>query len=287
MTKQSKVFITGANEAVGHYMVQEFEDAQYTDNRHIDLANRDHIRIQLAEYSPDIIIHCQEISSLDRCHKENEEALLKNAIATMRMSEYAKENAVIIYISSGSVFGEEGKMMPEEDHPDILPVNYYATTKLYGEWLLRNNKKKGQKIIVIRTSWVFGKKNNKFVEQVLPKIKDNETIYAVDDVRGMPTYAGDLARFVKAVVEHVDEFGDETVLHFTNQESASRFDLANKMKDILNSTSNIIPVKNQYFDAAFKRPSREYLGMDKTMAKIPFEYRDWEVALREYITNTK
>jgi dTDP-4-dehydrorhamnose reductase len=250
----------------------------------MDVSNRDHVRIQLAYHKPSIIVHTAGMTSLEKCEKHPKQAMLSNAVPSIFLTEYADPEALIIYVSTGQVFGLNGGQMPEEYFTQFKPTNMYATSKYYGEVFLLHTRQKRQRIVIIRTSWLFGRGGEKFTDRIINDLVQNKPIAAVEDMRGAPTYARDLAYFIRHIIEHQDKLFEENVLHFTNQDTASRYDVAISIKEYIGSHSIIEPVPNDYFSSPVKRPSREYLSMEHTMSLFPdFLYRDWNIALRDYL----
>jgi dTDP-4-dehydrorhamnose reductase len=274
------ILITGANGVVGSYVNQLFPDAYAPINKKLDISNKNNIRIQLLHYSPDIIINCASMTDLEICEKNPIKSLLSNSLAPLYLSEYASDNALIIHISTGQVFGTDGKLLPGIDHKIFRPTNMYALSKYYGEVFLDNNRKKGQTVVIIRTSCVFGNNGNKFIEKIIPKLKNNEDIYADTELRTQITYAKDLALFIKFIVNNRKKLYESNVFHFTNTGTANRYEIAQELLKILNSGSKIIPVEYKYFKSPVIRPSREYISIDKTEQLFPI--RSWQESIYEY-----
>lgn len=65
--------------------------------------------------------------------------------------------------------------------------------------------------LLVRTSWLFGKEGNDFVKKMIELMDEKERISVVNDQRGRPTYADDLA---EAVLSILDESG---IYHFANE----------------------------------------------------------------------
>ncbi len=275
--------LTGANGTLGSYLA-DLPDTYLATRSKLDVSKRDHVRIQFAHHQPSVIIHTAGLTSLEACEKNPKKAMFVNAMPSFYLSEFAPDNALIIYISSAQVFGTEGGQMPEENHLVFKPTNQYAWSKFYGENFLLQNRRKKQKVVIIRTSWLFGAGGNKFVEKIIESFSKGESVAAVDDIRGQPTYAKDLAAFIRTIVENKDKLFEENILHFSNLETASRFDIAVEIKNKLGFNNKLSAVSKDYFPSSVTRPTREYMSMEKTMAAFPeFPYRPWRESLHEYL----
>jgi dTDP-4-dehydrorhamnose reductase len=66
---------------------------------------------------------------------------------------------------------------------------------------------------IVRTSWVFGRRGRSFVDTILERARRGDPLRVVDDQRGCPTYAPDVAALLVrlTVGRHVGVF------HGTNQ----------------------------------------------------------------------
>ena len=124
------------------------------------------------------------------------------------------------------------------------------------------------------------KKDKKFIGKIIKQIKDTNSLKAVNDKIGSPTYTFDFSSCVASLIET----GYYGLYHCTNKGYCSRFDVAKKIVDFLGrSDVTIEPVSSAYFPLPAARArsemSRNYklelLGMDTT--------RFWEDALKEYI----
>lgn len=90
---------------------------------------------------PELIVHSGAFTDLIRAEKEKELCYLTNVIGTRNM---ASLGIPMIYISTEYIFDGEKGNYEEEDTPN--PLNYYALTKLLGEY----ESRKAPRSVVIR-----------------------------------------------------------------------------------------------------------------------------------------
>lgn len=98
---------------------------------------------------PDLIVHCAAFTKVEAAENFQEECWNANVEGTENLS---KTGIPILYISTEYVFPGDSGLYTEEDYP--LPVNFYAMTKLAGEWRLRP-KDKILRLIFKPRPWPF------------------------------------------------------------------------------------------------------------------------------------
>jgi dTDP-4-dehydrorhamnose reductase len=128
--------------------------------------------------------------------------------------------ARLIHVSTDYVFDGKTGNYAEDDKPN--PINYYGKTKLAAENAVRIS---GSDHAIVRTIVLYGQgaqvKQN-FALWVINSLKAGATIRCVDDQIGNPTYVGDLAVGILAIVER-ERSG---VYHIGGSERISRYDFA-------------------------------------------------------------
>ncbi|MCA1589265.1 MAG: sugar nucleotide-binding protein, partial [Acidobacteria bacterium] len=94
------------------------------------------------------------------------------------------------------------------------PISVYGRTKLDGEIAARNAYSRS---IIVRSGWIFGEGGTNFLSVIPQLIGEGKAITAIDDAYGTPTFAGDLARRMRELIEldlpltfHVANSGDGT-----------------------------------------------------------------------------
>ena len=145
-----------------------------------------------------------------------------------------------------------------------------------------------QKYIILRLGWLIGdyRKSNKFVGQILNKIKTGENHFnAVNNIWGSLTFADDLAKLIEILIQK-RIYG---VFNFASKGYASRYDLLCKMVDFLGLQKNISikGVNNNFFDLIAKRPKYEILKMDKIISSKIYPIETWQKRINEYLEKIK
>ena len=137
-----------------------------------------------------LIINCAAFTNVDACETERESAFKVNVIGPRYLAIVAQEcNAKLVHVSTDYVFsGDATKPYLESDV--CGPKSVYGSTKYLGEQYVRNFC---EKYFIVRTSWLYGYIGKNFVKTMVRLATKNDEIKVVNDQRGNPTNANDLA----------------------------------------------------------------------------------------------
>lgn len=215
-----RVLITGAGGQVGHEIVAAFDDHEVTalDRAALDVADREAVLDAVAGIAPDAIVHCAAWTAVDACESDPDRAFAVNALGTRHVGEAARRiGARVCTFSTDYVF-DGTKPEPYDESDDTNPQSVYGQSKLAGELELAGDPD----ALVLRISWVCGAHGNNMVKTILRLASEHETLRFVDDQRGHPTFADDLAGMVRRLVveRHAGLF------HVTNQGAVSWYEFA-------------------------------------------------------------
>lgn len=144
-----------------------------------------------------------------------------NGTAVGQMADICQQlNIRFIHISTDYVF-DGAKVDPYKETDPCHPLNVYGASKLQGEQLaLQANPNS----IIIRTSWVFSKNHNNFINTVLNLAKQQSELDIVNDQIGAPTWAVHLAELIDKLITLKSLEGG--IFNFTGYPWVSRFELA-------------------------------------------------------------
>jgi len=152
---------------------------------------------------PDVVVNAAAYTHVDRCEREPEAARRANATAPGVLAEAcARIGSRLVHLSTDYVFaGDADRPYTEDDPP--APRSTYGHTKLEGE---RRVQAVSSDFLIVRTSWLFGRGRN-FLAAIVAQAQTRrrgETggpLRVVDDQRGRPTWADDLAAGILALLE--------------------------------------------------------------------------------------
>ena len=215
-----KVLVTGAGGQVGRELVTAFADHEVipAERKAVDVTDREGVLAAVTTARPDVIVHAAAWTDVDACESDPERAFLTNALATRHVAEAARRvGAHLCAFSTDYVFdGAKPDPYVEWDVPN--PCSVYGRSKLAGELELAGDPA----ATIVRTSWVCGAHGINMVKTILRLAAGDEPLRFVDDQRGHPTFARDLAAAVHRLV--VDR--RPGCFHVTNQGAVSWFELA-------------------------------------------------------------
>lgn len=306
-----KILIIGDKGMLGQELVRVFKkDKNYKivswDKEDIDITREKEVAKKIAFTKPNIIINAAAYNAVDRCENTKEYLIAEkvNGLAPGYLAKAAKKvKAILVHYSSDYVFdGDFEKLISREpqgcthvcatcslhqaqelgfcEDDKTAPVNKYGETKLLGEKEVAGNLKK---YYIIRTARLFGAPasgegaKKSFFDVMLDLSKKDKEIKAVDDETGCFTYAPDLAKKTKEIIDAGKPFG---IYHVTNSGVATWGEACEELFALVGIKKNVTAVSGEEFSRPAKRPAFSVLVNTKLNPM-----RDWKEALREYLKN--
>ncbi|MBR3968038.1 MAG: dTDP-4-dehydrorhamnose reductase [Clostridia bacterium] len=248
----------------------------------LDISDMTAVSDYVNENHPDIIINCAAMTNVDGCESDYETAFKVNALGVKNLAVCAqKTGAKLIHVSTDYVFAGNGTK-PYCEWDKVDPQSVYGASKALGEKYALSFCERS---FVVRTSWLYGYVGKNFVKTVRRVIKVNGGIGVVCDQRGNPTNANDLAHHLLKLAV-TEEYG---IYHCTGEGECSWYDFAVKIAEYSGLGDTVTPCTTEEYNAKFnvptKRPSYSSLRNLALECTVGNEMRDWEVALKEYISN--
>jgi dTDP-4-dehydrorhamnose reductase len=289
MPKQTiyRIVVTGSKGQLGKELARvavNYPDFHFTFLSREEFPLEDFGRIETwLNLNPvDIFIHCAAYTAVDKAESEFEKAFRINAEASGFISSLLLKNkSRLIYISTDYVF-DGTSIVPLKEDAVTNPVNIYGASKLQGEHLaLQNNPA----TLVIRTSWLFSAFGNNFVKTMIRLMKERETIKVVDDQRGSPTYAGDLAEAIMHIIE--SKHFKPGIYHFSNEGETTWYEFASEIKKLIGSSCRVLPVPASGYPTTAKRPAYSLMDTSKIKKEYGLHIPDWRVSLALCIDQLK
>mgnify|MGYP000370214602 FL=1 len=166
----------------------------------------------------------------------------------------------------------------------MAPLGAYGATKLDGE---RQVTAAGGPHVILRTAWVYSAHGKNFVKTMLRVGTDRESLSVVDDQRGGPTAAHEIARALLAIAASVHEGrGHAGIYHFAGSPSCTWADFAEAI--FAASSMPRKPVINRIPTSAYPTPARRPANSVLDCTRIRDVYSigqpDWRTGLLKVIS---
>ena len=147
-SSHSTVTITGAHGLLGTQLQPYFPNALCPTHKELDITEP---WLAWSQVWPkqQTIIHCAAVKTVE-CDKSPRNAMNVNIVGTAEMTDMCHiTKSKMVYISTDYVFkGDRGNYAPDDA---VSPQNYYAETKLAGEYIVKSLPK--EQYLIIRLSF--------------------------------------------------------------------------------------------------------------------------------------
>ncbi len=275
-----RILIVGCKGMLGSELMVVFaalDPVTGVDIGELDITDPVQCALRVKEIQPDLVVNAAALTAVDYCETHEEEAFRVNAQGPGNLAKAASSvGARLIHFSTDYVFdgNKEGPYF-EEDTAD--PRSAYGRSKLQGEVLVRSQCKDH---LILRTAWLFGSNGNNFIRTILKAARAGQTLRVVDDQRGSPTYARDLAT---CTVRIAGARGQGTY-HVTNSGSCTWYQLACRAVEYAGLQGiTVHPVSSAEYPRPAPRPANSVLANSRMEREGIQRLRPWEEAVREYI----
>lgn len=265
------VLVTGANGQLGHEMRRIAAGGTtphryiFTDVAELDITDPAAIEAMMCAEHVEAIVNCAAYTNVDKAEDDAATADLINNKAVANLAAAAKaHDALLIHVSTDYVFGGEGNLPRREDDA-VNPLGVYGVTKLAGEQAIAAA---GCRSMILRTAWLYSVHGKNFVKTMLSLMATRPELNVVFDQVGTPTYAGDLADTIAAVLCDPQVNDKSGTYHFSNEGVCSWYDFAVAIAEISGSACVVKPCHSNEFPSKVTRPA--FSVLDKTKIKKTF-----------------
>lgn len=281
-----RILLTGAKGQLGRNIrdrLPEEWELIATDSKTLDITDHDAVLNMVAIFQPDAIINSAAFTSVSAAENDPEKAFAVNATGARNLAEAAKTaKAKFIHISSDFVFGGRRRIpYSETDAPN--PQSVYAQSKLAGELLALAAE---PNTVLLRTSWVFSEYGQNSVTTLLQQAASGQPIGLPENQAACPTYAGDLADAVIALLKS-DTF-PAGILHYCGDKAVSAYRFAQEIiqaetqRNPAFRAPELIALQLDDIEPASHRPRYSALDCDKARS-LGLTPSDWKKALPEVL----
>lgn len=222
----------------------------------LDFKHLEEIPRALAAIGPSMVINCAAYTAVDAAEKDEDTARIVNATAVGALAAACADiGARFVTFSTDYVFdGTSADGYVESDRPN--PMSAYGRTKLEGERLALD---RNPDALVVRTSWLLSGTHANFASTMIELISRGP-VRVVDDQRGRPTLADDLARAT------VDAVGRRAtgILHLANEGITTWYGLAREIASVAGlDPERVTPCSTDEFPRPAPRPADSVLNSER------------------------
>jgi dTDP-4-dehydrorhamnose reductase len=276
MQHKKKILVTGSSGLIGRYLLTQIQEDPANDiyvivhesmpkfgkNIQLDLSQTGNVFKKLTEIGPDIIINLAALTNVDICEIQPDLAMRLNRDLVTAISEYIHDNnnnPYFLHVSTDYVFdGAEGNY---KEDSKTNPVNLYGLTKLQGENEIISRLIEGNWCIA-RTSTPFGvhPRKQSFPIFLLEKLRKGQSVKVVTDQYTSPTYAIDLAKMLKEIIDR----RIKGLIHTSGTSRLSRYEQALKItREFALNEELILKVRSGDMNWKAQRPNDSSLDVNK------------------------
>jgi dTDP-4-dehydrorhamnose reductase len=272
-----RVTIFGASGLLGKELMREWSDDTVTGlgSRDADLRDAGRVQQVVQETRPEWVVLAAAYTDVDGCEGNPDLAFAVNRDGAVTVAVAAKQaGARLIFLSSDYVF-DGTKIVPYETTDARNPQSVYGRSKAEAEVKLLEL---APDCCIARTSWLFGTGGRCFPDTILKLAATRPALDVVNDQRGCPTYAVDLAR---AIVQ-LCRANANGIVHVTNAGDCTWFEFAQEIVRMAGLSAVVRPVSSQQMARPAPRPAYSVLS-PAHLQDLGMEMPSWRDALRRYL----
>jgi dTDP-4-dehydrorhamnose reductase len=283
-----RILVTGCKGMLGQDLIPRLErtgfDLQCVDIGEMDITKAKLVLDCVRSAAPDMVLNCSAYTAVDKAESEPEQAFAVNRDGSANLASACSKTGIpMIHISTDYVFdGESSSPYSEDDAPN--PIGVYARSKWEGEEEVRRRL---ERYIIVRTSWLFGSHGNNFVKTILRLAAERDELRIINDQKGCPTWTGHLAQVLARTAATISERGQAApwgTYHYCGGGPTTWFDFA---VDIVHKArrhkelrvSRVIPISTSEYPTPAKRPMYSVLDCDKIRRKFGVRQMLWKEGL--------
>ena len=272
-----RVTIFGATGLLGKALLPQWEKDEVIGlgSSDADIRDATEVRAAIERTQPEWIVNAAAYTDVDGCESNQEEAFAVNCQGAVNIAASAKAGgARLISVSTDYVFDGQNTE-PYETTAPRAPRSVYGKSKAQAE----------EQIVeilptacIVRTSWLFGVGGKCFPDTILKLAETRPALDVVDDQRGSPTHAPDLAHAIVALCRR----RATGIVHVTNTGECSWFEFAREIVSAAGMNALIRPTTSDKFVRPAARPKYSVLS-SSSREQYGIVMPHWKDALRNYL----
>jgi len=275
-----KILTTGSHGLLGTNILPVLERSFTVipyDIEEWDITDRDAGERTIRDIRPDVILNLAAYTNVDECEDCLSLADRVNAEAPGIMAKLCSDhNIKFVHISTDYVFDGE-KETPYREDDETNPTSVYGLSKLSGEKKVLANCPDAT---IIRTQWLYGHGGINFITKITKIAREQGVAEVVNDQRGCPTYAKDIADPILLLIEK----NRSGIYHVANAGSCTWFDFAREIFSCLHIDVVLKPITSEQLNRKANRPRNSVFDCSRLFRDTGHRMRTWQDALHDYLS---
>jgi dTDP-4-dehydrorhamnose reductase len=278
--------VTGAGGMLGREVTdllaaRERDEVRALSRAELDITDAAALKSALEDV--DVVVNAAAWTDVDGAESNEADATAVNGTAVRHLaSACADSGVVLIHLSTDYVF-PTGATAPIPEDALTGPVNAYGRGKLVGEQAVFEALPDTG--YVVRTEWLYGEHGKNFVSTILNAAKQRDFLDVVDDQRGQPTWARELASQLIGL-GHAALAGQAPggAYHGTSSGETTWWGLARAAFELTGlDPERVRPTTSDKFPRPAVRPSYSVLGHDRWALAGLEPMPDWRASLASFL----
>ncbi|WP_028202136.1 dTDP-4-dehydrorhamnose reductase [Paraburkholderia nodosa] len=289
MSREMTILVTGVNGQVGFELLRSLQGLGRVvpcDRSTLNLSDLERVRDFVRDLKPSLIVNPAAYTAVDKAETDIEAARRLNVdVPRVFAEEAARAGGALIHYSTDYVYdGAKSSVYVETDATN--PQNVYGETKLEGERAIAAT---GCAHLVLRTSWVYGRRGKNFLQTMLKLGGERKELRVVADQIGAPTWAKTIAAATSHIVAQGAAADDidwwvrrSGVYHLTSAGATSWHGFAEAMFAAAMGVEapTVLPIPASDYPTPAKRPANSRMSLNKLTEVFGLRMPDWHDALR-------
>jgi dTDP-4-dehydrorhamnose reductase len=245
-------------------------------HRELDITDHAALTRAIAAGGLDYVVNAAAYTDVDGCETHREEAWAVNAEGPRRLAGLCAAGKIgLLHFSTDYVF-DGRQQRPYRPDDQTHPIQEYGRSKVAGEQAVQAHHPQA---LIVRTAWLYGAQGRNFVKTILAAAATRPRLEVVDDQRGAPTLADDLAVTSAFLIAQ----GVTGVLHATNTGECTWYQFARRILELRGITTPVVPITSAALTRPAQRPAYSVLDAGALRATGAPPMRSWEDALRAFL----
>lgn len=269
-----KILITGCRGQLGQALQAALKTYALVcvDMQELDITDPLAVEQRIHAEEPELVINAAAYTRVDDAETDIENAYRVNETGPRLLAQATQEiDATLLHVSTDYVFdGRSQRPWLESDQPS--PLSVYGKSKLAGELAVQETH---AKYFIVRTAWLYHFNGENFL-RTMYRLSKHDEVRVVDDQRGSPTNADDLAEAIARLIKTQD-YG---IHHLVNAGAVTWYELTCEFYRQLGIVTKVVPVSSEEFPRPAPRPANSVLGTERNNAiSLP----DWREGISRLV----